>query len=230
MADPKGTKFKVKVPKLNATKKTYDFSFSLSGMISAVGAGVLALTFFFTMGILIGRGYRPEVDVPQLQEIMPSKEHGQIALEPGEQILKPEELDYPERLQQTPEKVMAEGLPKVEPEVKAKKEARQAEASKSTSVQTSVSSQKGTSSAESVFDYIYQVAAFRKDSMAEALSDKLVADGLKTSIQAATAKGKTWYRVQVHYYGTPSSTAGMKAILARHGIAKPLLKKKVATQ
>ena len=41
-------------------KRTYDFSLSLPGMISAVGAGVLALTFFFVMGILIGRGYRPK--------------------------------------------------------------------------------------------------------------------------------------------------------------------------
>ncbi len=53
MAEKKEPKYKIKVPKLNASKKTYDFSLSLPGMISAVGAGVLALTFFFVMGILI---------------------------------------------------------------------------------------------------------------------------------------------------------------------------------
>ena len=76
MAEKK-SKFKVKIPKLNASGKTYDFSLSLPGMISAVGAGVLALTFFFVMGILIGRGYRPESDVPPLQEIMPNRMRGQ---------------------------------------------------------------------------------------------------------------------------------------------------------
>lgn len=104
MSDKKKSKFKVKIPKLNASRKSYDFSLSLPGMISAVGAGVLALTFFFVMGILIGRGYRPESDVPQLGEIMPTKEHSELLVKPL--VLTAEELDYPERLKATPDKVM----------------------------------------------------------------------------------------------------------------------------
>ncbi len=93
-------KYKVKVPKLNAVKKKFDFSLSLPGMISIVGVGLLALTFFFVMGILIGRGYRPESDVQALKAYMPdAAEHGQATAqaEPPK-VLTPEELDYQERL------------------------------------------------------------------------------------------------------------------------------------
>ncbi|QJB56377.1 SPOR domain-containing protein [Pseudodesulfovibrio sp. zrk46] len=233
MADKKkDSKFKVKIPKLNASQKTYDFSLSLPGMISAVGAGVLALTFFFIMGILIGRGYRPETDVPQLNEIMPSKQHGQVAEQPKPEILKPEELEYPERLKEKPETMMAETAPapapkpvaKPEPKPEPKVEAKPADAEKPETFTPEVNY------GEPVFDYVYQVASFKKADMADALSAKLVAAGLRTNISSGDVKGTTWHRVQVLHHGTPASTNDMKAVLAKFGIKKPLLKKKKAVQ
>lgn len=237
MAEKKASKPKVRIPKLNASNKTYDFSFSLPGMISAVGAGVLALTFFFVMGILIGRGYRPEADVPQLNEIMPTKEHGQIAeAQEKPEILKAEELDYPSRLKQSPEKVMDQPTPeakkaqaKVENKPEAPAPVKETKA-KDKPIKPEVYQPEAPKPGEAVFNYIYQVASFRKAEMAEALSTKLVAAGLRTAIESAEAKGKTWYRVQVLHHGTPESTAGMKAVLTKQGMGKPLLKKKTAVQ
>ncbi|MEF2230192.1 MAG: hypothetical protein V3571_04625 [Pseudodesulfovibrio sp.] len=102
----------IKVKKPAPQTKTFSFTLSLPGMISAVGSGILALTFFFVMGILIGRGYRPEADVPRLGELMPTKEHGQFAENAPEkpEILRAEELGYPDRLKATPEKVMEESM------------------------------------------------------------------------------------------------------------------------
>lgn len=236
MAENKGSKFKVKVPKLNASSKTYDFSLTLPGMISAVGAGVLALTFFFVMGILIGRGYRPESDVPPLQGLMPQSEHGQVA--PPPEILKAEELGYPERLKENPENVMDEVAPEGKPEAKPTvTPAPKTTVPKNTVAKKDTGPEKPEVFAptpakpgEAVYDYVYQVASFRKAEMAEALSAKLVAAGLRTAVEAGTAKGSTWHRVQVLYHGTPASTAEMKAILSQQGIGKPLLKKKVASQ
>lgn len=229
------SKFKVKIPKLSASNKTYDFSLTLPGMISAVGAGVLALTFFFVMGILIGRGYRPEADVPQLNEIMPSKQHGQVGEPLKPEILKPEELDYPERLKETPEKVMTETVPEVTPTPKVAvkpvpKPESKPEKAEVTPIKPEAFEPTPAKPGEPVFDYIYQVASFRKVEMAEALSAKLVKAGLRTAVQAGEAKGKTWYRVQVLHHGTPASTAEMKAVLAQQGMGKPLLKKKTAAQ
>lgn len=232
MAEKKEPKYKIKVPKLNASKKTYDFSLSLPGMISAVGAGVLALTFFFVMGILIGRGYRPESDIPQLQPIMPSQEHGQIAEQEPPKVLTPEELDYQDRLKAPAEAVMDQPAPKPEEKKAAKLEPKKEtpKPEKAESVKPEVFEPTPARPGEPVFDYVYQVASFKKVEMAESLSQKLVNSGLRTNIAAGEAKGSTWYRVQVLHHGTPASTGEMKDILARHGIKKPLLKKKTAIQ
>jgi len=243
MADKKEPKYKIKVPKLNATKKSYDFSLSLPGMISLVGVSVLALTFFFVMGILIGRGYRPEADIPQLQPIMPSQEHGTVAekAEPPK-VLTPEELEYPERLKATAEQVMDQQPvdPAKKPEVKkpetAKPEKAKAEAAKPVQPKAEEPAKvveletTPAKPGEAQFDYIYQVASFKQADMAEALSAKLNASGLKSAVQAGTAKGTTWHRVQVFYRGTPASTNDMKAVLTKHGMGKPLLKKKTPVQ
>lgn len=232
MAEKKASKFKVKIPKLNPSK-TYDFSFSLSGMISAVGGLVLALTFFFVMGILIGRGYRPEADMPKLAEMMPTKEHGQIITEEPQkpEVLKPEELDYAERLATPPKQVMNESEPATikeelqKPVAKPQPKAEQEPAPKPAPRPATPETAQATPG-EPVYDYVYQVASFRKEDMAKALSAKLYNAGLRTVIETGEAKGDTWHRVQVLHHGTAASTAGMKEILAANGIGKPLLRKK----
>lgn len=234
MADKTTSNPKVKVPKRSASSKTYDFSLSLPGMISAVGAGVLALTFFFVMGILIGRGYRPESDVPQLNEIMPSKEHGVVAEGTPDkpEILKAEELDYPSRLKESPEAIMEEvaPTPAAKPKEQAKPAPKAAAKDDDGPVKPEVYQPEAPKPGEPVFNYVYQVASFRKPEMAEALSKKLVAAGLRTAIEAGEANGNTWHRVQVLHHGTPASTDGMKEVLTKFGIGKPLLKKKIPVQ
>jgi len=232
MAEKNESKYKVKVPKFNAANKTYDFSLSLSGVISAVGSGVLVLTFFFVMGILIGRGYRPEVDVPPLGEIMPTKEHGELVEGLAKSgVLTAEELEYPERLRVSPQKRMDElGVKGKKPKLKAEPVIAAAKPADSGPEKPEVLELTPVRPGDPVYDYVYQVASFRKPEMAEALSAKLVAAGLRSAIESGEAKGSTWHRVQVFYHGTPASTAGMKVILARHGVPKPLLKKKTASE
>jgi cell division protein FtsN len=230
MADKSDSKFKVKAPKPSKPPRVFSFTLSLPGLISAVGSGILALSFFFVMGILIGRGYRPESDVPQLGEIMPTKEHGQLAEEPRKpEILKPEELGYSDRLKADPEKVMDQPAPKPEPkpEPAAKAEPAPKAAPEPQGAEISPEAFKpADDSGEEVFNYVYQVASFRKAELAEALSGKLVNAGLRTAIASGDVNGSTWHRVQVLHHGTPASTSGMKEVLARFGIEKPLLKSK----
>ncbi|QGY39906.1 SPOR domain-containing protein [Pseudodesulfovibrio cashew] len=229
MAKNKDSDYSVKMPKLQVTKKTYDFSLSLPGMITAVGAGVLALTFFFVMGILIGRGYRPEADVPQLSELMPDKQHGQVGEAPlKNEILKPEELDYPERLKESPKQVMANAAAEAKAEADANKPKAPAKLKAESKAETAPAPAPAPTAqpGEATFDYIYQVASFRKLDMAESLAAKLSGAGLRTNINSGEANGSTWHRVRVLHRGTPASTADMKATLTRFGLGKPLLKKK----
>jgi cell division septation protein DedD len=236
MADTGTPPHKVKIPKLNRPGRTWDFSLTLPGMISAVGAGVLALTFFFVMGILIGRGYRPEADVPTLNQIMPQTEHGQLAEEqPLPTVLQAEELEYPERLKASPDKIM-DALPEEKPAAPPAVAQTPARPEKSQAAQPAPqpaapsAEQKRTAPepGEQVFDYTYQVASFREAGMARALADKLTAAGLRSGVESGDVNGSTWHRVQVFHQGTPASTDDMRAVLARFNIDKPLLKKKSA--
>ncbi|AMK09761.1 sporulation related protein [Pseudodesulfovibrio indicus] len=236
MPDNMEPKYKVKVPKLNADKRKIEFSMSLPGFITATGVGVLALTFFFVMGILIGRGYRPESDVPPLGQIMPGAEHGELAQanEPPK-VLTSEELDYQERLQVPPQQMLDTPVPAAKPEPKpeAKPEPKPepAPAAKAEPAAPEQAAKPAPAApGETVFDYVYQVASFRKEEMARSLNDQLTAAGLSTRIESGEAKGSTWHRVQVLHRGTPASTGDMKAVLAKFGIQKPLLKKKTAVQ
>jgi cell division septation protein DedD len=234
MTDTNTTQHKVKIPKLNRPARTWEFSLSMPGMISAVGAGVLALTFFFVMGILIGRGYRPEADVPPLSGIMPGSEHGQLAEEQAQEkptILQAEELEYPERLKASPATIMDDqDTPSAQtPKPAPKAEARPVPVQTATALPTAARPETAQAApGEPVFDYIYQVASFRKVDMAQALADKLSAAGLHARVDSGEAKGSTWHRVHVLHHGTPASTDTMKAVLSGFGINKPLLKSKKA--
>ena len=223
----------VKIPKLPTEKKQYNFSLSLPGLVSAAGSGVLVITFFFVMGILIGRGYRPEADVPQLSQIMPAKEHGQLSEErPAKpEILKAEELDYPDRLKASPEKVMEQPAPKPEPvKTPPKPEKPQAAAVESKPEKPQAAPAAPAKPGEKVYDYVYQAAAFKQAAAAENFSAKLAAAGLRTSISSGTANGTTWHRVNVLHRGTPPSTNDMRAKLKQFGIQKPLMKEKTLAQ
>ncbi len=60
---------------------------------------VLGVVWSFIFGVLVGRGYQPEEKVPSLAEIMPAKpdkEH--TAAAPQEAVIKPEELQFFDRL------------------------------------------------------------------------------------------------------------------------------------
>lgn len=242
MADNGATPPKVKIPRQSRPGRTWDFSLTLPGMISAVGAGVLALTFFFVMGILIGRGYRPEADVPRLGQIMPRTEHGQLAEDqPPPTVLQAEELEYPERLRAAPDKIMdilptppppaAAPAPRPQPPA-----ATQAQTAPAATTQTQAaqppapqpSAPQPAAQGEPVFDYIYQVASFRQRDMAQALADKLGAAGLRAGVESGDVNGTTWHRVQVFHHGTAASTETMRATLAKFNIDKPLLRKKTA--
>jgi len=244
MSEESAPKIKVKKPPMQA--KTFTFTLSLPGLISAVGSGILALTFFFVMGILIGRGYRPEADVPRLGELMPSKEHGQLSEDQPEkpEILKAEELGYPDRLKASPDKIMEESLdeplskatpektaPRTEttPPVQAPAPVAVAPA-ETTPEPAAPAPAPADATGEPVYDYVYQVASFRKVEMADALAAQLKSAGLTAVVASGDVQGSTWHRVQVRHHGTPASTEAMKAALTKFGINKPLLKSKKQAQ
>ncbi|WP_430735067.1 SPOR domain-containing protein [Halodesulfovibrio aestuarii] len=76
------------------------------------------------------------------------------------------------------------------------------------------------------FEYIYQVAASTNKEAASTLRKTIAAKGFTTSLATAVINSTQWYRVNVHFVGSPADLSGFKSRLAVAGYSNPLLKKK----
>ena len=104
--------------------RKFSFELGLSGVISVGIVVVLGMCWVFILGILVGRGYRPESAVPQIAEMMPVTEaRGPNAGEPAEppKVLKPEELQFMEDAQGKDGEVVADSTQKASDPKKAPK-------------------------------------------------------------------------------------------------------------
>ncbi|SMF33265.1 SPOR domain-containing protein [Desulfovibrio gilichinskyi] len=223
----------------SSQEKKYNFSFTLAEVIGLCAGCVGALCAFFILGILLGRGYQPENDVPELAMMMPTQSANSSGEVKGG-ILKPEELLYMDNLKIKPET-------SVKPETAAKPEAKPAEkeitvkpetkvapepsaVKKDVAVAAPVKMDNSAASAPPVFDYLYQVASFGSESKAREFSGKLITDGLNASLAIGKSGSKTWYRVVVRHIGSAESTQSMRNVLAKYGIKKLMLKSKKAVK
>ncbi len=94
--------------------RKFSFEITMSGVISVGIVVVLGMCWVFILGILVGRGYRPEAAVPELAKIMPTTE-ARLPEEPAAEppkVLKPEELGFMEDLQAKGGEVVAESTQK----------------------------------------------------------------------------------------------------------------------
>lgn len=95
--------------------RRFSFEVGMSGIISVGIVVVLGMCWVFILGILVGRGYRPEAAVPQIAQMMPTTE----AASPGNtepsappSVLKPEELQFMDDLQGKEGEVVADSTQK----------------------------------------------------------------------------------------------------------------------
>ncbi len=203
-----------------------------------VGAA-LALTIFFVFGLLVGRGY-----FPVQEEYQTPQELREQAEQAEPEVLRPEELTYPERI--------GEQKPKPKPKPAAASEANATEATAEPAPETAAETapetvpeaaeqpaeqaepaqieQAPADPDEPVFDYVYQVAAFKEQAMAQDLAAKLGAKGLTTDIAEGSNQGVTWYRVRVLHTGTPPSTRELRDAVFEITQVKPMLVSKNPTQ
>ncbi|WP_300161900.1 SPOR domain-containing protein [Solidesulfovibrio sp.] len=95
--------------------KKFSFEISMSGVISVGIVVVLGMCWVFILGILVGRGYKPEAAVPQIAQMMPTTEvrqpEGTTQASPPT-VLKPEELQFMEGLHDKDGEVVADSTQK----------------------------------------------------------------------------------------------------------------------
>ncbi|GAB7023241.1 SPOR domain-containing protein [Salidesulfovibrio brasiliensis] len=217
-----------RMPKVPGERKTWTIKITVPGLVCSIGMAGLALTLFFILGLLVGRGYRVEENVPRIAAMMPDSEKAVQVDDKGQplpevpEVLKPEDLSYPDNLSKAPAKPKTEE-PKPEP---APKETPEPEKKAETEPAQKPEQPAAPKPGEKIFAYVYQAASFRDQAMAREFADKLSGAGLDAEVQSGETSNGTWYRVLVNHTGTPDSTGGMKAILSRFGVKRPLMKQK----
>jgi len=83
-----------------AAPRTLSFTVSV-GKATALGVLVVfVVAWAFVLGVVVGRGYRPEKAVPEIDRIMPAQPAQNSTADLG--VLKPEELNYMDQLSKTP--------------------------------------------------------------------------------------------------------------------------------
>lgn len=220
----------------SASAKTYSFNFSFGGLAALLTAFTLALTLFFVLGVLVGRGHRPEAVLPPVARIMPTEAPSKHVAE----VLKPEELGYGEQLgKKNDPPAPARPIDKVERKA-PEKQADKAAARKDEKKPEAKAPEKQASKAEDKkarkdekpdpdtkrYDYAYQAASFPDLNQAKAFLKRVKGQGLKADIESGEAGGKAWHRVVVFFQGTPTDTRGLKDKLAALGAQKLLMRSK----
>lgn len=77
-----------------------------------------------------------------------------------------------------------------------------------------------------VYNYVYQVAAFRDEKQAHDLKNALTKSNISAVVERQAHNNTIWYRVLTPFQGTPASTVMLKDALSRMGINKIILKSK----
>lgn len=196
-------------------KQKINFSLTWSGLFSTTALAILALVWAFILGVLVGRGYKPEYFLPQLSKILPHKEDQQVktVTKPEDQVLKPEELGFFGALQ--------EGWTGIVGPEHERKNFQTRQEQPKTSVE-----REEKSSLKETYRYTYQVAAFRSLNKAKKLRGQLRSSGMNSDIQMVNKRGVRWFRVFASFKGHPDQTQNFLKNLRKSGIKKPFLRSK----
>lgn len=195
-------------------KRSFTLELSLSALITACIVTLIAFGWVFAFGVIVGRGYSPEKQMPSIAGLLPSPA---AEAEPGPEILKPEDLTFMTDLKQKPGAAM-------QPTRMGQNATQPASAPDVTGNGTRpVSSQElkpPVQQPEGLYDYVLQVIAYKKSEQADGLRERLEGEGLRTRMAVEKAQGgkARWYRVQVLFRGSDSDLESVRARLTKMGI------------
>lgn len=196
----------------------------------------------FVLGIMVGRDIKADEDLGPLASLWPDMNtpmpnallDGQDL--PGEdEVIKTEDLQYKATLQATTPSIQSQQ----QPQTSAGKSANAPQQNQPTAgapqqgvkpAQTAAGQNAAASSSQpqsaTLFDYVFQVASFDRQNMAQDLMRKLNQAGLSCRMEEfKAAQGATWYRVLIQYRGG-SDLSPLNAKLAPFKLSAPLLRKR----
>lgn len=221
-----------------AVQKRFSFSMSFPGLCVIIISSVMALCWSFVFGVIIGRGYNPEHQLSKITRLLPEPDTSQDIVQ--QSILKPEDLNFMLELKQEPKieyytsnspkkevieptQNKNETIPTIVSSVK-EEEIPKTKNTASTSEQKEkkIISKDTTKSVESnkktmIYDFIFQVASFKKEAQADKLREKLEEEGIRTQLTIhKNPKGEpSWYHVRALLRGIETEAVVLKDSLLR---------------
>ncbi len=234
-------------------KRMVTLTLSLPTFISSVLALLLGIIWVFILGVIIGRGQIAENDKTGLNTVVaankaqgargaseaPAERAGQNAPAAPSGVIAPEDLQYRDNLRSAPSQPKRSDPPKpaAKPETPKpdapKPEPARAEQPKpaAPTAQTAPApaaalSPAASDSGKEIFDYVYQVAAFREEGQAAKMRDALQRAGIKAGVEKESQNGSVWFKVITPFRGSPEDTRVLKEALNKSGIDKVILKSK----
>lgn len=215
----------------------------------------MLLIWVFFIGVLVGRGEKPEENLPEIARIMPGEKSmaangtegassgNASAAEPNSgpvkpEVLKAENLDFMDTLKTKPSQedltkaplptnIPAKNKKKTENDkAAASKDKKKAENDKLNKDKNKNQDKKTTPTDAKIFDYVYQVAASKDAAASEKLKDKIRALGLNASVQKEGQGSNQLCRIHVAFRGSPDDTYAMKEKLKKVGINNVIMRSK----
>lgn len=197
------------------------FTFTLGpGLLLASCLGFLViLAWVFVFGVIVGRGLNPETQMPGasiMNQCEPRQEN-----EPKPEILKPEELTFLNDLKQPGGKKLQLPSAKSEKPQESTAPAQDTPPPPPPPVKPAPPVQAGP-----VYNYVFQVAAYKSEEPANLLRKKLEAVGLRSTLVGRKGQKGGIYRVQVSARGGETLGAEIKSKLAQVGVRDAIMSRR----
>ncbi len=198
---------------------------SLITMFSVVM--LVTLCFFFLFGIIVGRGYAPAHLSAEPEKLLPDGAPQSVAEAP-ENVLPPEDLRFMSHLR---DQATPPPLPVTQPATPAVSQPGAAATPRPNANVTQPQTPQNQPQAQpkgEISDYVLQAAAFKVESQADALREKLEGVGVRTKLVKEKAEKGTWYKVQVLFRGSPEKLEELRHTMSGKGIKDALVISKKA--
>ena len=192
------------IPK-TPSKKSF-FSDDQRKLFSSSIKGLIALSFFFVAGVLVGRGQLPEEEKKQAKLALQEQKN----LSASSRMLKPEELEYFDELTKSPNSETPQKPPMVRINTAPTQQG------------TPIALQPRTD----IYEYLYQITAVASQEKAQEYLNKLEQVRLAGYIEKATTKTGVWFRVLVIFQGDTKRVTEVEETLRSIGVKQTIIRRK----
>lgn len=215
--------------------KTYTLTLTVPKAILLGVVSLILISWFFFLGLVVGRGYEPENIIPQVAQMMPQAEQmtspergvapsatGQASSQTqqlsdnaetsGRNVIAEADRAYRANIRQ--DGVTATPSTTAPPSLAPPTTASQGAAGQRTAVQAQ--NQTVTQGDATTFKFVYQLASFKEEKAAQELKNKLTAAGYTTRVTTSKGAQSTWYRIIVDFTGTQAQADAARGTIKKN--------------